>query len=137
MNLSANSARTFALYVSLALAGAVLPVGAAFASNLDFDLDNETNVNIVSLYLSLNAQSDWGDAIDNGATNANATNSITFDSDAHGDNCYYDFKLVFANGVVSYLYNINLCSVEEIDVDTTDDGHVKYIATYLTDDSLN
>ena len=130
MSLAGN----FALRVSLALAAAMLPAGAAFASNLDFDLDNETSSNITALYLSPNAQSNWGDAVPNGATNAGTTNSITFNNNASGNDCYYDFQVSFDSGLVSHLYNIDLCSATKIVVDTTDDGDIKYIVTYVTTD---
>jgi hypothetical protein len=129
-----NLGKSFALCVSLGLAGAMLPARSAFASNLDFDLDNETSTNINAIYLSPNAQTNWGDAIPDGATNAGTTNSITFNNDASGNNCYYDFQVSFDSGLVSHLYDIDLCSATKVVVDTTDDGHIKYIVTYVTND---
>lgn len=129
-----NIAQNFALCASLCLASAMLP-GAAFGSNLDFKLDNETSANITSFYVSLDSESDWGDPINNGATGAGDTNDITFQSDASGDSCYYDFKMVFDSGVTAHLYNINLCDATKIEVDDIDNGQAKYTVTYLTDEN--
>ncbi len=123
--------RPSVVIIALAMAVFLLPL-RALASNLDFTLDNETSYNITSFYVSPNAQSNWGEPIPNGATNAGDTNSITFDNDASGDDCYYDFKMLFDNGVTAHLYNINLCTATKVEVDDIDNGQAKYNVTYLT-----
>ena len=47
-----NIFRNLALCIPLGLAGAMLPAGAAFCSDLGFTLDNNTSQDITAVYLS-------------------------------------------------------------------------------------
>ena len=119
--------RNLALCWSLGAAGAILPAGAAFCSDLGFTLDNNTSQDITGVYLSPHSGSSWGDELPNSATNAGASNNIGFDdgkATTTGDDCNYDIKLVLLGGNgKAEQYAIDLCAATEIALGTkTSDG---------------
>jgi hypothetical protein len=116
-----------ALCIPLGLAGAMLPAGAAFCSDLGFTLDNNTSQDITAVYLSKHSASNWGDALPNSTTKAGASNNIGFDdgkANTTGDDCNYDIKLLLMGGNgKAVVYSIDLCAATEVSLDTkTDDG---------------
>jgi hypothetical protein len=111
-----------ALCIPLGLAGAMLPAGAAFCSDLGFTLDNNTNQDITAVYLSLHSGSNWGDELPNSATKAGTSNDIGYDdgkTNTSGDDCNYDIKLRLLGGNgKAILYNVDLCAATEIALGT-------------------
>ena len=113
------------------LATGLLTAGAARASNLDFKLEDDTSQDIIALFLTPHADSSWGDAVQSGYTSSGNTNDISFDNDADGNDCFYDFKVEFANDATATIYSVDLCTANKIAVDVDDNGFTVFTVTYV------
>jgi hypothetical protein len=129
-----NINRLYAFCRPVALAGLVFAAGAARASDLDFKLINNTNTDVSNLYLSPASNNDWGDPVPDGGTASGTSNDITFQNNAHGNACIYDFKAVFSDGTKAILYSVDLCIATKVALDVDDAGNITYTVTYLSSD---
>ena len=87
---------------------------SALADPRDFELRNNSAVDIAYVYVSPSALNEWGDDI-MGTDVLSSGNSVNvsfrkFD----GTTCQYDVKVVGVSGEEGYLYKVDLCSVSYV-----------------------
>jgi hypothetical protein len=79
----------------------------------DFTLDNETGIEIYSVYLSPTGEKSWGDDIMTTDTlPSGSTTDITFDTDVNDQ--YWDLMIADSAGTTVEWSNIDLFSISEI-----------------------
>ncbi len=87
---------------------------SALADPRDFQLNNNSAVDVAQLYVSPSATDDWGDDILGSqvlpAGQFASVNFARFD----GATCNFDLKVVTVSGGESYLYKVDLCSVSNV-----------------------
>jgi hypothetical protein len=88
---------------------------SAFASDpRDFELRNNSSVDIAFVYVSASATSDWGDDIlGEDVLPAGQNVNVTFRA-FDGNTGNYDVKVVGTGGEEGYLYKVDLCSVSYV-----------------------
>lgn len=103
--------RRLLLIAVSAFALALVAVQSAFADPRDFELRNDSAVDLAYVYVSPSAVDDWGDDI-MGADilPAGQSMNVTFRK-FDGSACAYDVKVIGTGGEEGYLYNVDLCSV--------------------------
>jgi hypothetical protein len=85
-----------------------------FADPRDFELDNNSSVDIAFVYVAPSADDDWGDDI-MGTDLLPAGQSVNINfKKFDGETCQYDVKVVGVGGQEGYLYKVDLCSVSKV-----------------------
>jgi hypothetical protein len=99
----------FASVLALPIASTIAP--DALANKDNFVVRNESNVNIVELYVSSSSRTTWDDNIlEQGAVlHTGESMRIMFD-DPSPSNCVYDVLAVFANGQRVEDFQIDVCN---------------------------
>ena len=104
------------LLLTAVSASALLVVLAqsAFADPRDFQLQNNSAVDIASVYISPSDANSWGDDVMGSDVLAagNAVN-LTFRG-FDGATCNYDIKVLGTGGQEGYLYKVDLCSISTV-----------------------
>lgn len=86
----------------------------ALADPRDFELDNNSSVDIAYVYVSPTALDDWGDDImGTDVLPSGQSVNINF-AKFNGSSCQYDVKVVGIGGQEGYLYKVDLCSVSTV-----------------------
>lgn len=86
----------------------------AFADPRDFELKNQSAVDIAFVYVSPTATNDWGDDILGSDLLASGQSTdVTFRA-FDGKSYLYDVKVVGAGGEEGYLYKVDLCTVSTV-----------------------
>ena len=102
------------LIKQLAAAALVLSsLGAAHAGTQDFTLHNNNgSVSVVALYLAHTGRSGepWGENVLTRPVGPSASREIAF-SNYRANDCMWDAKVVFSDGVVQQSDAVNLCRV--------------------------
>jgi hypothetical protein len=102
------------LTAATALALVLVLVQSAFADPRDFELNNNSSVDIAYVYVSPSAADDWGDDImGTDVLPAGQSVNVTFRK-FDGETCNYDVKVVGVGGEEGYLYKVDLCSVSHV-----------------------
>ena len=107
--------RSWRLAASISVAAAALLVAqSAFADQRDFTLNNNSSVDIASVYVSPSGVDTWGaDAMGTDILPAGQSVDMNFSgSDAAA--CVYDIKVLGTQGEEGYLYKVDLCSVSQV-----------------------
>ncbi len=97
-----------------AIALVVVLAQSAFADPRDFNLQNNSSVDIAFVYVSPSDADDWGDDI-MGADilTAGTSTDIVFKA-FDGSTCQYDIKVVGVGGEEGYLYKVDLCRISTV-----------------------
>jgi len=86
----------------------------AFADPRDFELDNNSSVDIAFVYVQPSASDDWGDDLmGTDVLPAGKFVNINF-ARFDGETCQYDIKVVGTGGQEGYLYKVDLCSISKV-----------------------
>ncbi len=94
-----------------AFALVLVMVQSAFADPRDFELRNNSSVDLAYVYVSPSATDDWGDDILGvDVLPAGQTVNVSFKK-FDGTTCNYDVKVVGTGGESGVLYKVDLCSV--------------------------
>jgi hypothetical protein len=103
------SSAIFASVLALPIASAIAP--NALANKDDFMVRNNSNANIVELYVSSSSRTTWDNNIlEQGAVlRAGESMRVVFD-DPSPSNCTYDILGVFANGQRVEDFQIDVCN---------------------------
>jgi hypothetical protein len=97
-----------------AFAVALVAVQSAFADPRDFTLNNNSSVDLASVYVSPSDANAWGnDIMGTGLLPAGQSASVSF-AQFDGSSCNYDIKVVGTAGQEGYLYKVDLCSVSQV-----------------------
>ena len=91
----------------------VSSLGAAYAGTQDFTLHNRNgSVSVVALYLAHTGRSGepWGENVLTRPVGPSASREIAF-SNYRANDCMWDAKVVFSDGVVQQSDAVNLCRV--------------------------
>ena len=93
----------------------VVVAQSAFADPRDFTLQNNSAIDIASVYVSPSDVANWGDDIlgGSGSLPAGQAANVTFRS-FDGSTCSYDVKVVGAAGQEGYVYKADLCTVTSV-----------------------
>lgn len=104
-----------ALALVLALAMVTLSSRAAHADPRDFTLINaHPTVTITHVYVGPSNQADWGeDILGRDVLPPGESVFIYFTRFTPGD-CFYDIRVVFADGDEGLLYGVNLCETDTV-----------------------
>ncbi len=87
---------------------------SAFADPRDFALQNNSSVDIASVYVSPSDLNDWGDDVmGSDVLSAGQTVNLTF-RNFDGATCNYDVKVLGVQGQEGYLYKVDLCSISTV-----------------------
>jgi hypothetical protein len=106
--------RRAALTIVAAAALLVVVAQSAFADPRDFQLQNNSAVDIAYVYVSPSDINAWGDDVMGASVlPAGQAVSLTF-GEFDGSSCAYDIKVVGSQGEVGYLYKVDLCSVDTV-----------------------
>src|SRR6266568_9688271 len=94
-----------------AFALVLVMVQSAFADPRDFELRNNSSVDLAYVYVSPSATDDWGDDILGvDVLPAGQMVNVSFKK-FDGTTCNYDVKVVGTGGESGVLYKVDLCSV--------------------------
>jgi hypothetical protein len=87
---------------------------SAFADPRDFQLQNNSSVDIAAVYISPSDLASWGDDVmgSDVLVAGNAVN-LTFRG-FDGATCNYDIKVLGVGGQDGYLYKVDLCSISTV-----------------------
>jgi hypothetical protein len=97
-----------------AFALVLVMVQSAFADPRDFELQNNSSVDLAFVYVSPSAMDEWGDDI-LGVDVLPAGQSVNVSFKAFdGSTCSYDVKVVGTGGESGVLYKVDLCSVSTV-----------------------
>ena len=107
--------RSWRLSASISLAAAALFVAqSAFADQRDFTLNNNSSVDIASVYVSPTGIDSWGsDAMGSDILPSGQSVDMNF-SGSDDASCVYDIKVLGTQGQEGYLYKVDLCSVSQV-----------------------
>jgi hypothetical protein len=93
---------------------ALVMVQSAFADPRDFELNNNSPVDLAFVYVSPTATDNWGDDIlGSGLLSAGNSVNVTFRA-FDGNSCSYDIKVLGVGGEEGYLYKVDLCTVSHV-----------------------
>jgi len=121
---SLAAVRSHGRRAALAAVSLWLFASTAQASNLDFQLLNETNQPIVALWASPTDDPDW-ERFDNVFVPSDGQQRVHFVDGSGGyGRCLFDVKVMFAQGHTEWFTRVNLCSVQGMQV-FVDRGDVK------------
>jgi hypothetical protein len=96
----------------LALLTASTGCALAQATDLDFTLTNNSTLNVAEFYTSPSSVESWGeDALGGALLPPGGTGTVTIEQG--GDQCLYDMKFVFEDGVEFIDQGIDLCATGE------------------------
>lgn len=106
--------RRLLLTTASASALVVVLAQSVLADPRDFQLQNNSAVDIASVYVSPSDMNSWGDDV-MGRDILPAGNAVnlTF-SGFDEDTCTYDIKVLGTGGQEGYLYKVDLCSVTTV-----------------------
>jgi hypothetical protein len=107
--------RSWRLTASISAAAAALLIAqSVFADQRDFTLQNNSSVDIASVYVSPTGVDSWGqDAMGTDILPSGQTVAMNF-SGANDAACVYDIKVVGTQGQEGYLYKVDLCSISTV-----------------------
>lgn len=99
----------------VALTVVVLSTATAFADPRDFELVNNTGRDIKEIYVTGSNLDDWGDNLLTDTQFLPSGNKvpIAFKRFTEG-NCYYDIKVITADGSEGELNQVNLCETNTV-----------------------
>jgi hypothetical protein len=88
---------------------------SVFADNQrDFTLNNNSSVDIASVYVSPSGVDSWGsDAMGTDVLPSGESISMNF-TGSDDAACVYDIKVIGTGGEEGYLYKVDLCSVSQV-----------------------
>lgn len=87
-------------------------IGNVFAGSQDFVIDNDTDHNILSIYISSSGSDTWGPDRLNGYLNSGESTKFTF---TNCDSAYWDIKVVYRDNKPAAVWNrINLKKVYKL-----------------------
>jgi hypothetical protein len=93
---------------------ALVIVQSAFADPRDFELKNNSSVDLAFAYVSPTGIDEWGDDIlGTGLLPAGQSVNVSFRA-FDGNSCAYDIKVMGAGGEEGYLYKVDLCTVSQV-----------------------
>ncbi len=104
------------LLLTAVSASALLVVLAqsAFADPRDFQLQNNSAVDIAFVYISPSDTNSWGDDVmGSDVLTAGSAVNLTFRG-FDGATCTYDIKVLGVGGQEGYLYKVDLCSISTV-----------------------
>jgi hypothetical protein len=115
----------------LIMAGTVLTLltTVSKAGDLTFTTINNTNQNIVAMWISPHANSNWDSADESDNVyirHGGGSQTTTFDSPAYGSSCFEDIRYQFSGGEFWNVLNVNLCNVSVITIDADRNHKVTY-----------
>lgn len=87
----------------------------ASANKGNFRVYNYSRENVVGLYITASGFNSWGRNILQRSLHGGTSIGITF-NDPYADKCYYDFRVVLADGEVVRKYGIDVCQNEYFEV---------------------
>lgn len=97
-----------------ALALVLVLAQSAFADPRDFQLTNNSSVDLAYVYVSPSATDDWGDDLmGTDVLSAGQTIDVSFKK-FDGSTCNYDIKVIGTGGEEGYLYKVDLCTVSTV-----------------------
>ena len=97
-----------------AAAAALLIAQSVFADQRDFTLNNNSSVDIASVYISPSGDDSWGsDAMGTDILPAGQSVDMNF-SGPDDATCVFDIKVVGTQGEQGFLYKVDLCSVSTV-----------------------
>ena len=97
-----------------AAAAALLIAQSVFADQRDFTLQNNSSVDIASVYISPSGVDSWGsDAMGTDVLGAGQSVDMNF-AGPDDSACVYDIKVVGLQGQEGYLYKVDLCSISTV-----------------------
>jgi len=87
---------------------------SALADQRDFQLQNNSSVDIASVYVSPSGVNSWGDDVmGSDILPSGQTVNMNFTGSDDGT-CNYDIKVLSTQGQEGYLYKVDLCSVSTV-----------------------
>ncbi len=87
---------------------------SAFADPRDFELKNNSSVDLAFVYVSPSDTNEWGDDV-LGTDLLPAGQSVNVSFRAFdGNTCSYDIKVLGQSGEEGYLYKVDLCTVSHV-----------------------
>ena len=103
------------LLTSVSAAALLLAIAqSAFADPRDFQLQNNSAVDIAFVYVSPSATDNWGDDV-MGTDVLKSGDVVNLSFRAFdGETCNYDIKVLGAGGEEGYLYKVDLCTVSVV-----------------------
>lgn len=107
--------RSWRLTASISAAAAALLIAqSVFADQRDFTLQNNSSVDLASVYVSPSGVDSWGsDAMGTDVLPAGQSVDMNF-SGPDDAACVYDIKVVGTQGEEGYLYKVDLCSISTV-----------------------
>jgi hypothetical protein len=108
--------RSWRLTASISAAAAALLIAqSVFADNArDFTLQNNTSVDIASVFVSPTGVDSWGtDAMGTDILPSGQSVAMNF-SGSDDAACVYDIKVVGTQGEQGFLYKVDLCSISTV-----------------------
>ena len=107
--------RPWRLTASISAAAAALLIAqSVFADQRDFTLQNNSSVDIASVYVSPTGVNSWGsDAMGTDILPSGQSVSMNFNG-PDSATCVYDIKVLGTQGQEGYLYKVDLCSISTV-----------------------
>jgi hypothetical protein len=107
--------RPWRLTASISAAAAALLIAqSVFADQRDFTLQNNSSVDIASVYVSPTGVDSWGsDAMGSDILPSGQSVSMNF-TGSDDATCVYDIKVLGTQGQEGYLYKVDLCSISTV-----------------------
>ena len=111
---------TLAAVAALMLAGAPVVASAQVTEPVTFTLHNETEHDLVSLYISVVSTNDWEeDIFGDGVLESGDSVEVTIDDDL--EDCEYDLKAEFSDGSELVLDSEDFCELDGGDIEVEDE----------------
>jgi hypothetical protein len=108
--MNSKSFRYVAMTFAVSISAMTFNLSAAVAGRQDFIVRNQTNTDIVRLYVSTSNTNSWEeDVLDRDILEAGTSSKIRFSNSTQG--CYHDLKAVFRDGEVIERRDLNLCEL--------------------------